>query len=495
MVTPVPVDGFSSATEMLVALRRRQVSAEELLDLHIRRIERYNPRLNAVVTTDLDSARDVARASDVARGQGHEAPLLGLPMTVKDCLQVRGLRSTWGVAQFREHVAELDAPVIARVRRAGAVIMGKTNLSPWTEDDQASNLVFGRTNNPWDVSRTTGGSCGGAAAALAAGLTPLEFGNDVGGSVRNPPAFCGVYGHRPSETALAKSGQFPGKSPWANPALLMCVIGPMARTAEDLSLALDVAAGPDVGEDVAWRLEMPSARWDDLRDFRVAVLPRIPWLPVEPEIWAGLEHLVEELRRRGVRVAEAQPAGFEDLRHHHQVYLSILAVISYWDLEAERRRALLAKWRLGDDFLAALAAGLEAKAADFVGWLEERELFRRSYRAFFREWDVLLTPMSVLPAFPHMEPTLEPGDFFDPARTITVDGRTIPFEWQEFYAEVAVLSGQPATSFPFGLTASGLPIGLQAIGPYLEDRTPITFAALVARELGGCQRPPGYDEA
>jgi amidase len=204
------IGGFSPASAMLRALRDRQVSAVELLGLQLRRIERFNPALNAMVIPDFDHAHQVAAAADQARGRGEDASLLGLPMTVKDCIDVEGLRGTAGVAEFAERRPPRDARIVERVRSAGAVIMGKTNVPPWAGDWQANNPIFGRTNNPWDLARTPGGSTGGGAAALAAGLTPLELGSDIGGSIRVPAAFCGVYGHRPSETAVPRSGHFPG---------------------------------------------------------------------------------------------------------------------------------------------------------------------------------------------------------------------------------------------------------------------------------------------
>src|SRR6266550_932240 len=250
------VHAFATATDMLAALRARRVSAVELLELLRQRIERHNPELNAIVEPDFERARRDAEAADARRARGEDAPLLGLPMTLKESINVRGLRTTAGMAQWKDFRSEHDAPVTTRVKGAGAVVMAKTNVPQMLSDWQSSNPVYGRTNNPWDLSRTPGGSTGGGAAALAAGLTPLEFGSDIGGSIRVPAAFCGVYGHRPSETAMPRSGQFP-IPPRPNPASVMGVVGPLARSAADLQLAMDVIAGPAVGEDIAWQLNMP----------------------------------------------------------------------------------------------------------------------------------------------------------------------------------------------------------------------------------------------
>ena len=240
------VHAFTTATEMLAALRARRVSAVDLFDLHRRRIERHNSELNAIVEPDFERARGDAEAADTRRARGEDAPLLGLPMTLKESINVRGLRTTAGMSTWKDFRSEHDAPVTTRVKGAGAVVMAKTNVPQMLSDWQSNNPVYGRTNNPWDLGRTPGGSTGGGAAALAAGLTPLEFGSDIGGSIRVPAAFCGVYGHRPSETAMPRSGQFP-MPPMPNAAVVMGVQGPMARSAEDLELALDVAAGPEVG--------------------------------------------------------------------------------------------------------------------------------------------------------------------------------------------------------------------------------------------------------
>src|SRR5438093_8249687 len=251
------IDAYATATEMLAALRARRVSAVELLDLHMRRIARHNPALNAIVEPDFDRARRDAEAADARIARGEEGPLLGLPMTLKESINVRGLRTTAGMEMWKDFRSEHDAPVTTRVKAAGAVIMAKTNVPQMLADWQSANPVHGRTNNPWDLARTPGGSTGGGAAALAAGLTPLEFGSDIGGSIRVPAVFCGVCGHRPSETAMPRSGQFP-YPPMPNAAVVMGVQGPLARSADDLGLALDVAAGPEVGRSEEHTSELQS---------------------------------------------------------------------------------------------------------------------------------------------------------------------------------------------------------------------------------------------
>ena len=482
------LDAFASAAEMLHALRARQVSALELLDLHLHRIERYNPRLNAIVTPNYDKARQVAAQADAAREQGKDRLLLGLPLTIKDCIYVEGLPTTGGVPERAEAIAEEDAPVAARVRAAGGVIMGKTNVPPYAADNQSANPLFGRSNNPWDLSRTPGGSTGGGAAAVAAGLTPLEFGGDFAGSIRVPAAFCGVYGHKTSETAVSRRGHFPGPNT-PNAATAMAVQGPLARSAEDLELALGVIAGPDVGEDVAWRLQLPPARHERLADYRVAVLPPIEWLPVDAEITAALDRLATQLGRIGARVKEIQPETLGDVRDYCRTYISIMVAMSSTGRPREECHEEAEAIRRSTDAFDALASadGLQASASDYIIWFGRREYYRTSLRAFFEQWDVLLSPANIINAFPHTDvPHAE--------RQLDVNGETVKYDRQMLYPSLGNLSGHPATAFPAGLTRSGLPIGLQAIGPYLEDCTPIRFVALVAQEFGGFRRPPGYDE-
>lgn len=489
---PLTINGFSTAHEMLQALEQRQISAVELLDLHLRRIERYNPPLNAIVVHCVEDARRAAQAADAARGRGEGAPLLGLPITLKESLNVRGLQTTCGMPMWTDSRSEHNAAATQRMQDAGTVLLGKTNVPPMLADWQADNAVFGRTNNPWDISRTPGGSTGGGAAALAAGLTPLEVGSDIGGSIRVPAAFCGLYGHRPSETALPRSGQFPFQ-PVPNPLSLMGVQGPLARGATDLELALDVLAGPEGGEEMAWRLVLPPARHTSLAAYRVAVLPPVDWVPVDDEIVAAQETLVRGLERAGVRIQVVQPELFGNLRAHHAMYRSLLAAVTGARNPDDERQRLAALYDSQDDeFSQAHRRGLLANVGDYFTWHAQREAYRAAYRAFFREWDILLAPIILGPAFPHLD-IAWPRDAQSLELTVEINGRPVPYELQLFHPGLATLSGQPATAFPVGLTRRGLPIGLQAIGPYLEDRTPIHFAALLGQEFGGFQPPPGYD--
>src|SRR5262250_1461512 len=431
-------DAFATATEMLAALRAKRVSSVELLDLHRRRAERYNPTLNALVELDFDRARDAAQEADARRARGEDAPLLGLPLTLKESYNVVGLRTTCGMPFWADFRSQHDAPVTTRVREAGGVIMAKTNVPQMLADWQSSNPVYGRTNNPWDLTRTPGGSTGGGSAALAAGLTPLEYGSDIGGSIRVPAAFCGVYGHRPSETAMPRSGGFP-IPPMPNAAVVMGVQGPMARSGDDLELALDVAIGPEVGEDVAWKIAIPPARRDRLAGFRVAVLPALDWVPVDAEAIAALDGLASSLGRLGCQVKVTQPDALGDHRQHYALYLTLLAAVTSARVPAADRRARLELMRTrDDDWSRASQRGIESAAPDYVSWFGQREQYRAAWRAFFREGDVLLMPALITPAYPHWNKPF-PGTPDSIRKTLDINGKPVIEELGLFCASVATL--------------------------------------------------------
>jgi len=484
MLVKPEVDAFSPAATLLRALRRRDVSSRELLAAHLDRVDKFDPALNSVVVKDFDRARADADAADQRRMKGEELPLLGLPVTIKESIDVEGLPSTAGALERKGHTASADARTVARLRAAGAVVFGKTNVCTWLADYQADNPVYGRTNSPWDLGRTPGGSSGGS-ATLAAGLTPLDIGSDLGGSIRVPAAFCGLWGHKPSETAVPNSGHFPG-SDRPNSAAVMAVQGPHARSATDLQLAFNVMSGPDVGMDAAWSLQMPSPRHQTLRDFRVAVLPLQAWLPVDVEIVEALERLTHELQREGAVVREFQPPGLGDLREHYALFRSMMwAIVSIrWPMPL-RRQVVADKLARGEEFHAADARGILAAGADYLLWHERRETYRAAWREFFKHWDILLTPMTLTPAFEHS--TVPNAD-----RRLCVNGQSVEFEYTSFYPSIATLSGQPATALPAGFTSRGLPMGMQAVGPFLEDHTTIQFAKLLEEQTGGFCPPPGY---
>ncbi|MAT06334.1 MAG: amidase [Acidimicrobiaceae bacterium] len=473
---------YSTATEMLDALARGDTTSVELVEMHLERIEQVDGELNAIPVRTPERARDAARAADRRRADGDTAPLLGLPLTLKESTRVAGLPQSAGIPESAGHVPDTDGIVAGRVFAAGGCLLGTTNIPFALSDWQADSAVYGRTLNPWDTSRSPGGSTGGGGAALAAGMTPLEIGSDIGGSIRVPAAFCGVYGHRPTETAIPRSASMPPHD-LDNPAAIMGVQGPLARSAADLELMFDVVAGPVRLEDRAWRLEVPPARHESLDGFRVAVMPDIPFASPSRAMRAAVADLADFVSDAGAVVGEAMPP-FDAEQYFHD-YLATLMLITTQGLsEEQRRRAAERMQATGDPTDAARARGMMLSATEFLRLLDRREAARRAWGEFFEHWDVLVCPTAIDAAFPHTDGRFE-------ERTLEIDGETVPYHHMVVYPMWAIFAGQPATAFPGGLDPRGLPLGLQAIGPYLEDRTPMRFAALL-EAWNGFVPPPAY---
>jgi amidase len=477
------INHFSTATDMLAALRKKEISAVELAEMHIMRIEQHDGTLNAIAVQTFERARAAAQTADKRLAAGDTEPLLGLPMTLKESTLVAGLPQTAGIPDFKGYTPGVDGVVATSVFEAGAGLLGKTNIPVALGDWQADSPVYGRTNNPWDLNRTPGGSTGGGGAALAAGLTPLEVGSDIGGSVRVPAAYCGCYGHRPSETAVPRSGAFP-IADLPNPAFLMGVQGPLARSAQDLELLFDVIAGPDIGESVAWRLQLPQPRAESLQDFRVAVMPSILDVHCSSQMSAKLDELVSLLQREGATVAQASPdINMTDYFHDYARMLNVM--VTQGQGREERVAAAEAIRAVGDDLAMAQAEGLDMDANAYLALVNRRQAACMAWQQFFTQWDLVIAPMTLDSAFEH-----QIGDF--ESRALTVDNVELPYFANIMFPMLAIFTGLPSTAFPAGLDSQGLPLGLQAIGPYLEDRTPLKFAQLVEQAWGGFQAPPGF---
>lgn len=449
-----------TAGKIVQALAAGEASAVEATDAAIARIEARDGPINAVVVRDFDRARSAARAADAALARGERRPLLGLPMTVKESHNVAGLATTWGSPAFSGFVAEADSVGVARLKAAGAIILGKTNIPPFLSDWQANNPVYGRTRNPWDLCRSPGGSSGGSAAALAAGMVPLEFGSDIGGSIRVPAAFCGVYGHKPSYELVPQRGHAPPG--FDGGPVVLAVVGPMARSAADLDRALGVLAGPEPDDAKGYRLELPRPRHRALADHRVLVLDAHPVAATDSEIRTALQSLARRLEALGAPVARSSDL-LPDLAAQHGVYNAIL----------------------GAAMSRGSPAGTTMNAHDWMNLQDAQVAFRRQWAALFEAFDVVLAPAFGAVAYPHddAEPTV---------RKLVIDGQDTDYFAQLAWPGVALLPHLPATVAPIGQTRDGLPIGAQIIGPYLEDRTTIAFASLLAREFGGFQVPPRF---
>ena len=480
---------YRSAGELAQSLQRKQISALELTDQFIARIEALDGDINAVVVRDFARAREAAKAADAALARGERMPLLGVPVTIKESYNIAGLPTTWGMPAFKDFVAEEDALAVTRLKSAGAVVLGKTNVPLGLGDWQSYNDIHGATNNPWDKTRTPGGSSGGSAAALAAGFGPLSLGSDIGGSLRVPAHFCGVCAHKPTHGLVASRGHTPPGLPAWPGAVDLVVIGPMARCVDDLVLALDLVAGPDEAADGrGYRLSLPPARRDKLSEFRVLCIAEHPDLRTSAGVGASLDRLSKQFIAAGANV-KRETRLLPDLEASARLYVKLLNAVMSAPLPDDRHqemRAAVAKIPAADQSLTAgLARGAVMSHREWLRADFARQGLKQQWGALFRDFDVVICPPAATQAFPHDHSTPQEE------RKLTVDGKEFPYLHQLVWAELATTCGLPATVIPIGVT-DGLPTGVQIIGPHLEDRTPLEFARLIEREFGGFVAPPGY---
>ena len=478
---------FADATEVAAAVRDRTVSSVELLDGLLSRVDQYNPGLNAVVTLDAERARTRAAEADAATARGESwGPLHGVPMTIKDVWETAGLRTTSGAPELADHIPDTDAAGVARLKAAGAIVFGKTNTPIYAGDDQTFNDVFGITNNPWDVTRTPGGSSGGAAAALSAGLTPLEFGSDIGGSIRMPSHMCGTFGLKPSWGVVPSRGHIPGP-PGSLLETDVNAGGPMARSVRDLELALGVLAGPLPELGSAWRLELPPGPSGlGPADLRIAVVADDATFPVSSQVRDVVRGLADRLADAGALVEDRPfPVALDEMFASWQDL--VLPIIGAGlPPEAYAEFAGLATLMTGDDVGSRSVRSLVLSHRDQLAADQLRQQQRRRWADEFTTVDVVLAPALQVPAFPH--DTLQPL----PMRSLDIDGTTIS------HLDLSVWCGAigamllPVAAVPAGRTPSGLPVGVQVIGPYLGDRATLAAADAISRVAGGFTPPPGY---
>jgi amidase len=480
---------YRSAGELAQSLATKEISALDLTDQFIARIEALDGDLNAVPVRDFTRAREMAREADAALGRGERRPLLGVPVTIKESYNISGLPTTWGNLAARDFIPQEDALAVARLRNAGVVILGKTNVPLNLADWQSYNDIHGATNNPWDRTRTPGGSSGGSSAALAAGFGPLSLGSDIGGSLRVPAHFCGICAHKPTHGIVPSRGHVPPGLPALPGGVDLAVIGPMSRSVDDLELALDLIAGPDeTAEGRGYRLSLPSSRADKLAKFRVLFIGEHPLLPTSSEVGASLERLAKQLTAAGVDVKRETPL-LPDLTASARLYVRLLNAVLSARLPDDRfqeTQAAIEKIPADDQSLVAeLARGAAMSHRDWLRADFARQRLKQQWRALFREFDVVICPPAATPAFPHDPSTPQE------ARTTAIDGKEFPYLHVLVWAELATTCGLPATVVPIGV-ADGLPIGVQIIGPEFEDRTPLAFGRAIEREFGGFAPPPGY---
>lgn len=476
----------TTATGLVADLAAGRTSSMAALEHFLSRVDKHNPALNAVVALDVAGARAQAEAADAAAARGLLlGPLHGLPMTVKDTFETAGLVTTAGAPELAGHLPDRDADAVARLRAAGAVVFGKTNAPLYAGDFQSYNDVYGTTGNPWDLARTPGGSSGGSAAALAAGLTPLELGSDVAGSIRSPAHFCGVCGHLPTWGAVPARGHIPG-APGTLAVPPLGSPGPMARCVADLELALDVLAGPDLAGVPGGALPSAAVRTDELR---LAVWAEHPVLRTDPEIRAALDGLAGALAGLGVRVLrKLRPP--RPLYEIHQTYARLLLAVlapSFPERVFRQLRRIAHRASPGDHRPAVeLGRAVTLSYREWQDLDEQRARITAGWASVFAEADAVLTPAAPLTAFAH-ETAGTPLN-----RELEVNGRKVPYLAQMAWATPASLSGLPATTVPLGRSAAGLPFGVQVIAPRWHDRRALAVARVVERLTGGFEAPPGY---
>jgi len=477
---------FATATEVARAIRMKEVSSLEITRLALARIDRLNPKLNAIVTLAREAALNRAREADAALAKGNLwGPLHGVPCTIKDTFETEGLLTTAGAPELKAHIPKADAVAVARLRAAGMVLLGKSNVPYMAGDYQSFNALFGTTNNPYDLTRTPGGSTGGGAAALAAGLGYLTIGSDLGGSIRTPAAFCGVFGHKPTISLVPFRGHvppLPGTPVGAEQGLP--VVGPLARSAEDLLLALRILGGPVPENAIAYRWSLPPARRTSVRDLRIGYVLDHPLCPVSREVKVRLQAGVEALRAAGAKVQEGFPAGVE-VQRQFETYMDQMLFGEVAGSSKEELDQLRGSKPDPDDAMGQgmkRAASLSAEAV--LGFAGQRLAARLAWQPFFRDFDAFLLPVDFLPAFPHDH--RESGRMLD-----TPEGKRRYWD-QLFWISFATLTGLPATVAPVGQTPGGLPVGIQIMGPWLEDATPI-FVAQCLERVFGFQVPRGFE--
>ena len=481
---------YRTASELCGLLRRGELKSRELLELQLERVAKHDPQINAVVTLDAAGARARADAADQALANGGAAlgPLHGLPITIKDSFETEGIRTTCGAPELAQHVPTRDAIAVARLRSAGAIVFGKTNTPFMTSDWQSYNEVFGTTRNPWNLDRTPGGSSGGAAAAVAAGFTALELGSDIGGSIRVPSHWSGVFGHKPSYGIIPQRGHIP-PLPGSFAETDLNVHGPIARSVEDLELALGVLAGANDLESTGWRLELPPPRRASLPEYRIAAWLDDADFPVDAEVKRVHAEAIEKLRSAGAKVDDrARPKfGLREVSRIYQWLLMPVMASSVPPVALESLRQLVANAAPDDDSeLIFTARTTTANHHDWMAAHEQREKLRATFAEFFAVYDALLLPVNSVAAIPHDRETPFP------LRTITVNDAKLPYTDLFGWIAPVTMCKLPATVVPAGRTRENLPIGLQIAGPYLEDRTTLDLAKRVSSVLGGFTPPPGF---
>jgi amidase len=477
---------FATAGEAAAAIRAKKISSVELTRRTFDRIDKYNPKLNAFTYLMREQASAQAREADQALSRGQQPGVLhGVPICIKESFGVKGQPDTWGIPALKDSRAPANSAAVDRLLNAGAVLIGGTNVPNRLMDLQSYNEIYGTTNNPWDLSRTPGGSSGGSAAALAAGMTYLSVGSDLGGSLREPAAFCGIYSHKPTLDLINMRGQVPGGGadiflPGFSSGL--AVAGPMARSALDLKAALEVLGGADGDDRKAWSWTLPPPRKGTLKELRIGYVLDNPLAPPVSEVRSVLDSAVSALESTGAQLRQGWPAGYS-LQDSFDNYEFLLSAFLF---SLERKEAQERDRKQYQQAASPFAAGALSSYAEWHQQHLKQLRSRMLWQQYFQQIDVFLMPCTFTAAIHHDHKEDQNTRIID-----TPDGLR-PYMQLLPWMTTASLTGCPATIAPIGRTRAGLPVGIQIMGPFGEDATPIQFADLLGREIGGFKPPPGY---
>jgi Asp-tRNA(Asn)/Glu-tRNA(Gln) amidotransferase A subunit family amidase len=463
---------FLSAVSMAEQIRQKKLSPFELVEAHLARIEQLNPKLNAFVQVDAEGARRQARAAEEAVVRGEKlGPLHGVPISIKSSMDVNGMRCEAGTRLRAGFVAAQDAPLVSRLRQAGAIILGTTNTPELLMAWETDNLLYGRTNNPWDLSRTPGGSSGGEAAAIASGCSAGGVGSDGGGSIRVPAHFSGICGLKPTPGRIPATGHFPTS---VGPFALLGVVGPMARTVADLKVLFEVMQGPDDGDPSAAPVPVRWPGRDDLKKLRIGYFEDDGRTPVTAETRAAVQTGAEALRRAGFKVEQFRPEGLEQARQLWWQFFGIAGGMLLGPMIKGKEADLSPILKQFSSWVAAEPSHTAQTLLDT--WIL-RDAVRMQVFAQMREYPILLCPVASIPAFHHGE------------RSWEIEGKTVQYLDAWSYTEWFNLLGNPATAVPVGRSNEGLPIGLQIVGRPWEEELVLAVAAELEGQRGAWQAP------
>jgi len=463
---------FLSAVSMAEQIRQKKLSPVELVEAHLARIEKLNPKLNAFVQLDVKGARREARAAEESVTRGEKlGPLHGIPISIKSSVEITGMKCEAGSKLRAGFVAPKDAPLVSRLRKAGAIILGTTNTPELLMAWETDNLLYGRTNNPWDLSRTSGGSSGGEAAAIAAGCSAGGVGSDGGGSIRVPAHFSGICGLKPTPGRIPATGHFPTS---VGPFALIGVVGPMARTVSDLKVLFEAMQGPDDGDPSAAPVPLRWPSRSDLKKLRIGYFENDERTPVTAETRATVRAAAEALKRAGFKVEPFRPEGLEQARQLWWQFFGIAGGMLLRPMTKGREAELSPILK---QYLSWVAAEPSHTGQTLLDTWIMRDVLRMQVFSQMREYPVLLCPVASIPAFRHGE------------RSWEIDGKTVQYLDAWSYTEWFNLLGTPAVAVPFGRSNEGLPIGVQIVARPWEEELVLAVAAELEGQRGAWQGP------